>query len=51
MFCSKCGKKNEDTAKFCYACGNNLAQDKVIAEDVVKKQNSITMQLIAKFLA
>ena len=39
MFCSKCGKKNDDTAKFCYACGNNLAQDKVITEEIVKKQN------------
>jgi hypothetical protein len=24
MFCSKCGARNEDTAKFCESCGNVL---------------------------
>ncbi len=24
MFCSKCGAKNEDSAKFCYQCGNRF---------------------------
>lgn len=31
MFCTKCGTKNEDGAKFCHSCGNML--DKVQAED------------------
>ncbi|MBQ3649255.1 MAG: zinc ribbon domain-containing protein, partial [Treponema sp.] len=24
MFCQKCGKKNKDSARFCYNCGNDL---------------------------
>ena len=26
MFCTNCGARNEDTARFCYACGNRLSQ-------------------------
>ena len=40
MFCSKCGKRNEDNAKFCYACGNNLEQDKVIVTNIAQKSNN-----------
>jgi uncharacterized membrane protein YbjE (DUF340 family) len=25
MYCSKCGKENDSTATFCYACGNRLS--------------------------
>ena len=24
MYCTKCGKQNEDNAKFCVACGEKL---------------------------
>lgn len=27
MFCQKCGKENEDNAKFCSACGSSLHSD------------------------
>lgn len=27
MFCSQCGSKNEDTAKFCGGCGCNISTD------------------------
>lgn len=27
MYCSKCGKKNEDSAKFCIKCGSSFTQE------------------------
>ena len=27
MFCSKCGKENDESAKFCSSCGNSLGSD------------------------
>lgn len=44
MFCSKCGKRNEDDAKFCYACGNNLEQDKILTINSDKKQNNAILE-------
>jgi hypothetical protein len=29
MYCNKCGKKNEDEAKFCSACGASLTGERV----------------------
>ena len=31
MFCTKCGTKNEDNAKFCTACGANLQEEQPVA--------------------
>jgi predicted amidophosphoribosyltransferase len=30
MFCSKCGAKNDDNAKFCFQCGNRFDEAGVI---------------------
>lgn len=38
MFCTKCGAKNEDNAKFCYSCGNNLNAAEV-EKDAVPDSN------------
>lgn len=38
MFCSQCGKKNEDGYKFCCFCGANLKQNIVVTEqDLVRE--------------
>ena len=42
VFCSKCGSKNLDEAKFCTECGTNLALGKVkqkedLGEEIEKK--------------
>ena len=29
MFCSRCGKENEDSTKFCIACGAPLAENTI----------------------
>ena len=41
MYCTNCGYKNIDTAKFCKSCGANLSeQDKNIV--VSNTENNIT---------
>ncbi len=41
MFCSKCGKKNDDKAMFCEQCGEKLNE-----KDVKVKNNSKTILII-----
>lgn len=31
MYCSKCGKKNDEDAKFCHYCGENIKKSKKVA--------------------
>ncbi len=58
MFCSKCAKENENTAKFCSACGNSLNKDfeksaEQKAEDIKQKSKesaSTLFYLIKPFL-
>ncbi|HOV12869.1 MAG TPA: zinc ribbon domain-containing protein [Spirochaetota bacterium] len=33
MFCSKCGQKNEDSAKFCVSCGNSIGSSEKRCDD------------------
>jgi len=43
MFCTKCGVKNEDNAKFCFSCGNPLSTEvgnQTISEPTVTQGNS-----------
>lgn len=41
MFCTRCGEKNEDNAKFCVKCGNKL-------EGVIPKNKSIVSKKYVK---
>ena len=36
MFCSKCGSENDDSAKFCTTCGNQLTLDESIKNEKTK---------------
>lgn len=51
MFCSKCGKKNKDSQKFCTSCGfggSNLASERVEGEkDTGRKKVVIGIALLA----
>lgn len=38
MYCTNCGQKNQDVAKFCFSCGNQLYSEKKI--DKVKSENN-----------
>ena len=29
MFCSRCGKKNDDGAEFCFSCGSKIKPQKI----------------------
>lgn len=35
MYCDKCGAQNDDTAKFCGACGSYIQQDNVIKPAII----------------
>jgi hypothetical protein len=39
MHCSKCGKENSDSSKFCLSCGNQLGTSKQEASNTVKPQS------------
>ena len=52
MFCSKCGAKNKEGAKFCEKCGNKLEENTAKGKSkVVKNNNNNTNQAIAKINA
>ena len=34
LYCSKCGKKNDDDAQYCTKCGNYIAKSSSIEKDV-----------------
>ncbi len=46
MFCSKCGKKLDDSAKFCDSCGSAVL--KVEAADVKKEEKSVQLAPVVK---
>lgn len=41
MFCSRCGKENEDSTKFCIACGAPLAENTIEVEVENKTENTV----------
>lgn len=40
MFCTECGKKNEDTNKFCYNCGGKLLSEKAHITSFIPNEDS-----------
>ena len=48
-FCTKCGKQNPDSAKFCTSCGATL-KSTVPLETSNSKRNKLTLVVIALFL-
>lgn len=36
IYCTKCGKQNEDTSKFCVSCGNPLQQSHIIKQQSIQ---------------
>ncbi len=41
MYCSNCGKKNNDTSNYCYNCGNKLVKQSKNNLNVYQRQNKI----------
>lgn len=39
MFCTMCGKENENTSRFCVACGNKLTQSETVLKEVIEEQS------------
>lgn len=58
MFCERCGKENEKSAKFCISCGAPLAEKTIVVDENGKQgntqnelgTNSIVLGLIALFI-
>ena len=47
MFCSKCGGKNDDGARFCSNCGERLSADEPVGEE---KKGKVTKGKLSSFL-
>ncbi|MFC1884601.1 CD225/dispanin family protein [Thermodesulfobacteriota bacterium] len=50
MFCSKCGKENEDVAVHCFACGEPLSQNQPQAPGVSSQPIHVPNYLVQAIL-
>ena len=54
MICKKCGKENQETAKFCSGCGSSLKEKEAVVENdknsVSEMKNTIGKTFVEEFL-
>jgi uncharacterized membrane protein YvbJ len=51
MFCTHCGKRNADTANFCYECGTGLSSERPTAIAASPPVHSDSLPLSLKVIA
>ncbi|MEA4878568.1 MAG: TM2 domain-containing protein [Dehalococcoides mccartyi] len=50
MYCSKCGKQVAENASFCPACGSQIRQSSLTAEEYHERKSRIAAGLLGIFL-
>lgn len=48
MFCTMCGKENDNTSRFCVACGNKLTQPEPVLQEVIEEQPPVIVPEVSE---
>ena len=48
MFCTMCGKENDNISRFCVACGNKLSQSEPVLQEVIEEQPPVIVPEVSE---
>ncbi len=48
MFCTMCGKENDNTSRFCIACGNKLSQLEPVLQEFIEEQPPVVVPEVSE---
>ncbi len=48
MFCTMCGKENDNTSRFCVACGNKISQPEPVLQEVIEEQPPVIVPEVSE---